>query len=154
MTTQAIIILFMGILAAVVLAARLRGGRYGRLLPSREVTEAFRSFRVDPGKQYYTSGPDSYPNALLGLNTCWSLESGLWNKRDLTDSDMKGLVLNMQRKAMEHTNVLQGFDVLDDRGWKLGDWYSVMGLHIAIRIKGEKRVSITTPPPEAYRKQT
>lgn len=149
MSTQTIIILFMAILAAVVLATRLRGGRYGRLLPTREATEAFESFRVDPGKQYYTSGPDSYPNALMGINKYWSLESGLWKKRDLADSEMKGLVLNMQRKAMEHTNFLQGFDVLDDRGWKLGDWYSVMGLHITIKIQAEKRISITTPSPEA-----
>ncbi|MCK9230690.1 MAG: hypothetical protein M0Q23_05160 [Syntrophales bacterium] len=147
MSTQTIIILFVAAVVVVVLVKGLGGGRYGRLLPAGNVAERYETFRVDPEKQYYTSGPDSCPNALMGINRSWSLEGGLWKKRDLTESAMKNLVLDMQRKALDHTTVLHGFDVLDDRGWKIGDWYSVMGLDITIRIRGEKRVSITTPFP-------
>ena len=61
MSIQIIIILCVGILAVVVIAARIAGGRYGKLRPSQESIESYAAFRVDPGKNYYISGPDAPP---------------------------------------------------------------------------------------------
>jgi hypothetical protein len=137
-------------LAALILAFwRFSGGRFGELRPSREATEAYTAFRVDPDKIYYSSGSDVYPNALMGIDRSWALESDLWKKRELTDLELKEIVMNMQSRAMEWAP-LQGFDIVDDRGWKIGDWYSILGLSIAIEVVGEKRVVITTPPIDTY----
>jgi hypothetical protein len=150
MSIQIIIILCIGLLTVIVLATRIAGGRYGKLRASEDALEAFTSFRVDHHKNYYTTGSDAFPNALMGLNKDWSLESDLWKKRNPIDSGLQELVSNMQHKAAEKMLFLHGFDVLDNRGEKIGDWYSVLGLHITIRISGEKRVSISTPPLDTY----
>ncbi len=150
MNVQLIIILLIGILAVIILVTRLAGGRYGKLYPGQNVPGSDAPFRVDPEKHYYVSGPDLYPNALLGLNKDWVLKSDLWKKRELDDVGIKELVLNMQDRAMEKSLFLHEFDVLDDRGMKIGDWYSIMGLHIVIKILDEKKVSITTPPLDIY----
>ncbi|MCK9274047.1 MAG: hypothetical protein M0P57_03050 [Syntrophales bacterium] len=151
MSIQIIVILCISLLAIIVIGTRIADGRYGRLQASETVLESYTSFRVDPDKNYYTSGSDAYPNALMGIYKDWSLESDLWKKRNLIDSGMQELVLNMQQKAAEKMLFLHGFDVLDNRGGKIGDWYSVSGLHIIIKVSGEKRVSITTPPLDTYR---
>jgi len=150
MNIQLIIMLVVVILAVIVLVRRFAGGHFGKLYPSKSAFESYTSFRIDPAKHYYSSGPDAYPHALLGLNKDWVLESDLWKKRDLDPAGIKGLVVNMQDRAMEKSLVLQGFDVLDDRGGKIGDWYSIMGLFIVIKILREKKVSITTPPHDIY----
>jgi hypothetical protein len=51
---------------------------------------------------------------------------------------------------MEQMTSLQGFDILDDRGAKIGEWFSLPGMSIVIRTKGEDRVSISTPPLDVY----
>jgi len=150
MNVQLIIILVVVILAVIILVTRLAGGRYGKLYPSKNVLESYTFFRVDPEKYYYISGPDLYPNALLGLNKDWILKSDLWKKRELDAVGMKELVLNMQDRAKEKSLFLDGFDILDDRGLKIGDWYSIMGLFIVIKVLEEKKVSITTPPLDIY----
>jgi hypothetical protein len=131
--------------AAVILVLivwRFSGGRYGELWPSQEATAAFETFRIDPEKEYYISGSDVYPNAIIGID--------LWKKRNLTAEGMKELVGNMRSRAMEHLTSLQGFDILDDRGAKIGDWFSLPGMSIVIWMKGEDRVSISTPPLDVY----
>lgn len=138
-------------LAALILALwRFSSGRYGELRPSREVTEAYAACQVDPDKTYFSSGSDVYPNALIGIDKSWTLESDLWKKRELTEKEMKELVMNMQSRVMERIGSLQGFDIVDDRGWKIGDWYSVPGLSISVEVMGEKRVVIATPPIDTY----
>jgi hypothetical protein len=139
--------------AAVVLILivwRFSDGRYGELRPSREATDAFETFRIDSGKEYYLSGSDVYPNAIIGIDKSRTLETDLWKKRDLTAEGMKELVGNMRSRAMEHMAFLQGFDILDDRGAKIGEWFSLPGMSIVIQMKGENRVSISTPPIDVY----
>ena len=139
--------------AAVVLILivwRFSGGRYGELRPSREATDAFETFRIDPGKEYYLSGSDVYPNAIIGIDKSRTLETDLWKKRDLTAEGMKELVGNMRSRAMKQVRSLQGFDILDDRGAKIGEWFSLPGMSIVIRTKREDRVSISTPPLDVY----
>ena len=150
MNMNIIITLCIIVLTALAFAVWISGGRYGELRPSQEATGAYTSFRVDPEKNYYSSGPDFYPNALMGIDKAWTVESDLWKKRELTDASIRELVLNMQSKAMEQMASLHGFDVVDDKGWKIGDWYSILGLNITIKVTEGKRVAITTPPIEIY----
>ena len=126
------------------------GGRYGELRPSKEATDTFETFRIDPGKEYYLSGSDVYPNAIIGIDKSRTLETDLWKKRDLTAEGMKELVGNMRARAMGRMAFLQGFEILDDRGAKIGEWFSLPGMSIVIRMKGQDRVAISTPPLDVY----
>jgi hypothetical protein len=151
MSMQTLITFGIAILAALILAVwSFSGGRYGELRSSREAADAYASFQVDPEKNYYTSGPDFYPNALMGIDKSWTLASDLWERRELTPEAMKKIVVGMQSRFMERTTLLHGFDIVDDRGGKIGNWYSVMGLSIAVKVTGEQQVVITAPPIDTY----
>lgn len=126
------------------------GERYGKIRPSRDATDAYDRFRVDPNLNYYISGSDVYPNAIIGIDKAWTLESDLWKKKDLSSQDMKELVQNMRAKSAERILTLHGFDIFDNHGRKIGDWFSIMGVIMTVEIRGEKRVIVHTPPIDTY----
>jgi len=146
-----ILIIALAVAAALILAVwRFSDGRYGKLRPSPEAAAAWESFRVDPGKTYYLSGSAVYPNALMGIDKAFELESDLWKRREMTTAGMKELVGNMRARALEQGTLMHGFDILDEKERKIGEWYSLPGLSIVIRTTGENRISITTPPLDTY----
>jgi hypothetical protein len=127
------------------------GAKYGRFRPSSAVTKAYESFSVDPNRNYYISGPDTYPNAIIGIDKTWTLESDLWMQKDLSSQGMKELVQNMKMKALEQYLTLHGFDIFDNRGKNIGNWFSIMGIIMIIKVTGERRVVVHTPPIDIYR---
>ena len=126
------------------------GANYGRFRPSSEVTKAYECFSVDPNLNYYISGSDTYPNAIIGIDKTWTLESDLWKKKDLSSQGMKELVQNMKMKALDQFSVLQGVDIVDNRGKNIGNWFSIMGLIMVVKITGERKVVVHTPPLDTY----
>jgi len=147
------ILIAVGIIAIVIVAIiRWRAGaRYGKIRPSEEVTEAYDCFSVDPNMIYYISGSDLNPNAIIGIDKAWILESDLWKKKDLDSQGMKELVQNMQSKTMDLCLTLHGFVILDNAERKIGNWFSIMGIHTVVEIVGERRVVVHTPPLDTYR---
>ncbi len=143
-----ILISILAAVALILIVWRFSSGRYGELRPSQEVTDAFQTFRIAPEKNYFISGSDICPNAIITIDKSRTLESDLWKKIDLTSDEMKKLVGNMRSRAMDQ--FLQGFDILDDRGAKIGEWFSLAGINVTIWIKGIDGVSISTPPSDIY----
>lgn len=145
-TQLMVVVVASGMVAAILAVWRFSGGRYGKLRPSAEAAAAYASFRVDPGKEYYISGPDAWPNAIMGVDRSWTLEPGLWKRVAMTPEGMKALVEGMQVRTLERLSSLHGFAILDGKGALIGDWFSVLGLNIVVRVTGDRRVEITTPP--------
>jgi hypothetical protein len=129
---------------------RFAGRSYGALRPSREATVAYESFRVDPGRNYYFSGPDLAPNAIMGIDKSLNVGPDLWKKLDPATQGIRRIVEGMNARALEHGATLHGFDILDGKGARIGDWFSIPGLHIVIRTGGGNRVLVSTPPLEIY----
>jgi hypothetical protein len=146
-----ILIVVGSIVIALIIVMWRAGASYGKIRPSREVTAAYECFRVDPNLNYYISGSDAYPNAVIGIDKAWTLESDLWKKKDLDSQGMKELVQNMQAKSAELILTLHGFDIFDNRGRKIGDWFSIMGVIMTVEITGERSVIVYTPPIDTYR---
>ena len=148
MDIQILIVVGLALVVLLILVASRTGDRYGKIRPSREVTEAYERFQVNPDLRYFTSGPDDYPNAIMGIDKTWTLDSDLWKVADLDSRRLKALVLNMQSRAMESTARLLGSTIYDNRGKNIGDWYSQPGLTITVKISGPQRVIVHTPPPD------
>ena len=147
-------IIIVAVIIAIVFIAIIgwrAGANYGQFIPSKDVTTAYECFRVDSNLNYYISGSDAYPNAIIGIDNTWTLETDLWKKKELSYQSMKEIVLNMQAKAMDQGLTLHGFDILDKSGQKIGNWFSIMGIIMIVKIAGEKRVVVHTPPIDTYR---
>ncbi len=148
------------IIAAVVIVAvflllfgkRIRA-HYGSLKPSAEVAANFEQYRENPDLIYYTSGPEFYPTAVTGLDKGVVLDSKLWKKRTFKEGEFKKLIQGMQQKVSELNLHLHGFVIADKEGKPIGNWYSILGLHIVIKTTTPGRISITTPSSDIYEKR-
>ena len=126
--------------------------KYGKIIPSKAVTDAYNAFRVDPDQYYYVSGPDDCPNAIIGISKAWSLQSDLWKRFEADPQGMRHLVQAMQDKMLERGVGLHGFVIADSRGEKIGDWYSILGPNPTVRLKGQSRLMLDTPPLDTYQR--
>jgi hypothetical protein len=140
---------------------------YGTIRPNKAVTQAFESFTVKPDHVYYFSGPDSHPTAIIAIDKRYTLVSKLW-KKSIIDPDkalypkdapyplgikftLRYYVEGMHQMADSHQYFsLTGFDILDDKGNDIGDWYSLLRATTVVRMLGENRVSIKPPRLDLY----
>ncbi|MBW2630784.1 MAG: hypothetical protein JRC90_03295 [Deltaproteobacteria bacterium] len=130
----------------------LHSGSYGKITPDRNVTQAFETFQVNPDFNYYISGPDVYPHVIIGINKNHTLKSELWKKREFTPETLKNLVEDMKFRVMEFYETPHGFDILDNDGNDIGDWYSIFSATTIVKIEEDHSVIIITPDIDTYEK--
>ena len=117
---------------------------YGRFNPSDEVFQAFATYQVNKDFRYYISGPDLYPNALMGLNRSYQLDPRtLWREVQMTPEKMKEIVGYMNTRAL--INRQTGFELLDNNDRSIGVWYSRIEVQTFLRIQEDGTVRIDTP---------
>jgi len=120
----------------------------GSFQPSNEATEHFEKTLINDDYNYFLSGSEVYPVAVFGLKKSYIIDSDedLWGKVEPNKKIMAEMVLNMQMRLLECCmQKPQGFDILDQQGRKIGEWYSMLGLIIGIKIKEEGKVVIYPP---------
>lgn len=122
---------------------------YGSIVPEGRVMEAFDKFQVNPNYEYFYSGSEVYPSAVIGLDKSYTLESDLWKKVDMTPAKLREIVTNMKDKSasVNFKAPLHGFAILDDKGRQIGVWYSIIEAttNSSVRMKDNKTVLIDTP---------
>jgi hypothetical protein len=125
-------------------------GRYGKMTPDTNATNAFESFKISANLKYYISGQDDYPNALMGLNDKYALDSVLWKKIDPSPQRFRDLVLHMQDMACQVGEFQYGFIIFDDKGNQIGIWYSILRAETPVLMKDDQHVEIYTPDINTY----
>ena len=124
---------------------------YGHIDPNRDITQSFESYEVKPELNYYISGRDIYPTAIIGIDKRYTLVSKMWKKREFTPETFKKLVLNMQTKALDLDFVhIFGFNILDKEGKDIGDWYSIHQATTSVKGIENNRLIIAPPPFDIY----
>jgi hypothetical protein len=125
---------------------------WGKIIPSDQAKNSFETYSISPDINYYISGSDVYPFAILGLNKDYTLDSTLWKKVELTQAKLRELVADMRSKALNFGQTPFGFAVLDDRRSQIGIWYSILSAPTSVQMKEDKKVMIFTPDPDTYEK--
>ena len=122
---------------------------YGSIVADGRITDAFDKYQVNPNYDYFYSGSEVYPNAVMGLDKAYALDSDLWKKVDMTPAKLREIVTYMKDKAatVNLMTSLHGFVILDDKGKQIGVWYSILKATTksSVRMKDDKTVLIDTP---------
>ena len=125
---------------------------WGKIVPDNEVKIIFETYQVRSDLNYYISGSDVYPNAILGLNKTYTLDSTLWKRIEMTEALLKVIVTDMKSKVMTSGQNQFGFVVLDNQGKQIGIWYSILSATAPVRMKEDNKVIIYTPDHDTYKK--
>jgi hypothetical protein len=115
----------------------------GGLRLSRDVNNLFESYQVLDNHNYYYSGPDARPNAILGIHKDYILKSNLWKPVDLTP-DQLSLWIRMMTDHRGTTLRTYGAHVVAPDGKDIGIWYSPWNW-TAVRMEDDRHVVINTP---------
>jgi hypothetical protein len=120
---------------------------YGRITPDGTVTNMFKIYQSNPNYNYYISGTDSYPRAIIGLDKALTLEPDLWKQVEMTYEKLRELVDGMDSNGMGSRRRLglNGFAMLDENGKQIGVWYSTPEAVTSLRMKDDHTVIIFTP---------
>jgi hypothetical protein len=122
------------------------GENYGMLKPSDAATGHFQSGQPLPELDYWFSGPESHPRALIGVERRLRFDSAKhWMKVDAGEGSLKRLADGMTSKALQFNRNLRGFEMVDHRGERVGEWYSEVGIQAVIKRTGIDSVEIYPP---------
>ena len=126
-------------------------GSYGDILPDDAAKKSFESYRMDPTMNYYYSGSDSNPNAIIGLKKTYELDNDLWKPIEPDHKLFKGFVRGLQHRAGEYNMSQYGFAIKDHQGKSIGIWYSVLNLKIMmVKMGTGNKVVVYTPELDVY----
>lgn len=146
-----IVLLFLGLNIAACSGSLFRN--YGRILPGEDVERDLDAGVVRPEIRYYKSGPDLYPNALIGLHRDYRLDrETLWKEVAMTPAKLRETIGFMKAKAREFGQFPHGFDLIDTGGRKIGFWYSIFTARTFLRFEEDGTVMILTPELETFEK--
>lgn len=123
---------------------------YGGITPNADASKTFEAYRISPNYNYYTSGPYTYPNAIMGLDKTYTLDSDLWKKIEPTPQEFQELVTNMQKKALSFRQHQHGFIIHDDKGRQIGVLYSILSVKTTVLMKEDRKVLIFTPDLDTF----
>jgi len=118
---------------------------YGKLQPSPEITKIFDDYRILSDHSYYYSGLQGVPDAIVGIQSNYSLKSKRWQPVDLTSLSLRKWV---DRMTYVHMVTPRGALILGPDGNRIGVWYSARH-QATVRVEQGNRVVIVPPlPPE------
>lgn len=130
--------------------------KWGRFEVDKEVQKMFETAYVNPDYNYYYSGGDSFPIAIIGLDKKLTFDSsGLWKRIKVPSDQTPAEVLadkayGVREKAFEIMRYPMGFAMFDHEGKRIGAWYSIPDAVTRISIKSDGTVVVYTPDNETF----
>jgi hypothetical protein len=91
-----------------------------------EVNAAFEAGRVLPEYQYYYSGPDAEPLAIVGIRREHRFEQGLWKGVALSEAQLRDWVWMIDTATRSTRLRYYGAQILAPDGREIGIWYSFL----------------------------
>lgn len=127
------------------------GANYGRIIPDSTVTKTFEDFRMDPDINYYYSGSEACPNAIMGLKKSHVLDTDLWKPIEAQPNVFKSMITVMQESAIKlEFETMHGFLITDNKGQPIGVWYSLLNGSPFVKMGKDNKVIVYTPEQITY----
>jgi hypothetical protein len=118
---------------------------YGRLENSPEITQVFKNAQILSNFQYYTSGFQRVPYAIIAIDSKYQLRSGSWQPLDMDSSTLNQIVYRMDQV---YSLTPRGAWIVDVKGNRLGVWYSSQYQTTVQREKDDQIMVVSPEPPD------
>ena len=139
--------LFFLSVAVIFLASCAGTGNYGRLVHNDKVKNVFETYQLPTGYTYYYSGPDAYPDAVIGIRNEYHLESRFWKPVELTKTLLKSWLEKRGHTRVGYNLTKNGSDIITPDGRQVGIWYAVRNWQDLATVKMIDDKTVTISPP-------
>ncbi len=119
----------------------------GRLERSPEATEVFRKNQILADHQYYISGDQRVPFAIIAIDNNYQLKFDRWRAIDMNPTQLSQLTYRMEQVYSINP---RGAWIVDNDGTRLGIWYSSQ-TQTLVRRDRENRIVVVNPDPPDLR---
>ena len=109
-----------------------------------QVHNAFESGLVLPGYDYYYSGPEAQPLAIVGIRHGLAFEQGFWKKVELDAEGLRDWLWVIKNDTRPPRDRYHGAKILAPDGSELGIWFSFLDWVVA-EVGPDGRVVVHTP---------
>ena len=121
---------------------------YGKFAGSSEVKKAFQTGHVYPEYNYYYSGRENMPYAIIGIVKNYSVPSKYWIRFDPNSEKLKKMAGTLYQNI---NDISYGSKIMAPDGRQIGIWYSTV-LDASIKIDDtEQSIVLLFSNPEAAR---
>lgn len=121
-------------------------GQYGRLSVNDSVKNQIENYQVLPDHNYYYSGAEVSPRAIIGIHKDYTLKSDLWKPVELTPDQLKKWMIYFGSSTTSD-QPFNGSEILTPDGNRIGIWYAFKDWRdwASVAMIDEKMVNISTP---------
>ena len=119
----------------------------GRLENSPDVTRTFQNSQILANHQYYISGFQTLPYAIIAVDDKYQLRPSRWKPIDMNPNVLNVLIYRMDQVYSLNP---RGAWILDSEGNRLGAWYSAQ-YQTTIRRRKDNQIVILAPEPPDLR---
>ena len=131
------------VMAILVISGCAQG--YGRFAIDRQVERDFRDGVIHPEYQYYYSGRDTMPYAIIAIHRAWRVPSRYWTPFDPDPAQLMRMSGNIYEEVWQNP---YGASIKAPNGEAIGLWYSNV-FDRSVRVNPEERtVEILFTNPE------
>jgi hypothetical protein len=120
---------------------------YGRLENSPEITQVFKDGKILSNHQYYVSGFQRVPYAIIAIADKYQLRPGRWQPLDMNSSTLNQMVYRMDHV---YSLIPRGAWILDHEGHRLGVWFSSQ-YQTTVQREKNNQVMVASPEPPDLR---
>lgn len=120
---------------------------YGRLENSPEVTQVFKDGKILSNHQYYVSGFQRVPYAIIAIADKYQLQPGRWQPLDINSTALNQMVYRMDHV---YSLIPRGAWILDHEGHRLGVWFSSR-YQTTVQREKNNQVMVASPEPPDLR---
>jgi len=115
-------------------------GSYGRLNSNPDLTVAFRDRQALPDFNYYYTGRENLPYAVVGIDPRYEFQDRVWHPIETKEE--------IYRKAASVTawdeQWARGKDILDAEGNRIGVWFSYYDT-TTVKLGPDNKVAVYSP---------
>ena len=112
------------LLAILLLLSSCQAGKSGYLRLNKDVATSIESCTVLPDHDYYYSGPDAQPSAILAVKKSYAFKKGLWKAIALDKKQLCDWVDMIDPSYYRVRYQYDGYTVYSTEGVDVGLWYS------------------------------
>jgi len=122
---------------------------YCFFVPDIGVTDSFETLKFDTDVNYYYSGPDDCPKAIMGLKKSYILDNNLWNPLPTDIVKMKHQIHTMRLTGKQSGFSLFGLLIRAPDSQPIGVWYSMLIVNMMVKMSQNNKVIVYTPDMDA-----